>query len=234
MAKAYIVVHCRYFKPIRNQYFEDKKQEPDSVHSAAGGNPKSESPIGAKPAEQGTPGEKAPSSRSTKRPSDSANRSLDASSRAWIAPDIAYFTSEIAKDVPLSFVVQYRNTGKSPAFDVHSIYKLEQVPVSKFDDNTFNALMEATDSCKDLKPAPGADVVYPNMPNPSDLIFTTHVPNWVGDDVVEERSAIVLRMCFAYETMQATHRTSFCFFYRTGVTQPNKQMNICTAGNHAD
>jgi hypothetical protein len=143
VAKAYIDVHCRYFKPIRNQYFEDKKQEPDSVHSAAGGNPKSESPIGAKPAEQGTPGEKAPSSRSTKRPSDSANRSLDASARAWIAPDIAYFTSEIAKDVPLSFVVQYRNTGKSPAFDVHSIYKLEQVPVPKFDDNTFNALMEA-------------------------------------------------------------------------------------------
>lgn len=169
-----------------------------------------------------------------KHSSDTARRTLDASSRAWIAPDNAYFTSDIAKHVPPTFVVEYRNTGKSPAFDVHPIFKLEQVPVSKFDDNTFNAFIETSDICKNLKLAPGADVVYPDMPDSYKFIFTTHVPEWVGDDVVDGRNAVVLRMCFAYRTMQQMHLTSFCYFYRAGISPPNKQMNICTAGNHAD
>src|ERR1019366_5740045 len=73
-------------------------------------------------------------------------QSLVASSRAWIAPANAYFTSEISNTVPFSFEVQYRNTGRSPALDVHPIYSLQQVPVSKFEDNTFNAFIEADEA----------------------------------------------------------------------------------------
>jgi hypothetical protein len=166
--------------------------------------------------------------------SDTAKRALDASSRAWIAPANAYFTSEIAKNVPLSFEVQYRNTGRSPALDVHPIWKLQKVSGSKFDDNTFNAFIESGDNCGSLTLVPGADVVYSDLPDPYKFIFDTHIPEWVDDDILAGRAAIVLQMCFAYRTMGQVHHTSFCYFYRVGVSPANKQMNICTAGNHAD
>jgi len=157
--------------------------------------------------------------------------------RAWIAPTNAYFTSEIAKGAPLSWEVQYRNTGKSPALDVHPIYTIQQVPGSKFEDNTFNEFIEAdeaSNSCKRLEPKPGSDVAYSDQPDPYKLIFSNHLTGWVKDDVPTGGTAIVLQMCFAYKTMDEVHRTSFCYFYRAGVSPANKQMNICTAGNHAD
>jgi hypothetical protein len=169
-----------------------------------------------------------------KQSSNTAKRALDASSRAWIAPSNAYFTSEIAKNVPLSFEVQYRNIGKSPALDVHPTWTLQKVPGSKFDDNTFNAFIETGSGCRNLKLAPGADVIYSDLPDPYKLIFDTHLPGWVDDDILAGRAAIVLQMCFAYGTMAQVHHTSFCYFYRVGMSPPNKQMNICTAGNHAD
>jgi hypothetical protein len=171
------------------------------------------------------------------RSAETAKQALDASSRAWIAPANAYFTSELSKNVPLSFEVQYRNTGRSPALDVHAIWDLQQVPVSKFEDNTFNAFIEAdkpSDACKRLGTAPGADVAYPDQPDGYKLLFTNHLADWVNDGVLAGRTAVVLQMCFAYTTVGKVHHTSFCYFYRVGVSPPNKQMNICTAGNHAD
>ncbi len=87
---------------------------------------------------------------------------LVTSSRAWIAPANAYFTSDIAKNVPFSFEVQYRNTGRSPALDKHPIYTLQQVAVSKYEDNTFNAFIESdksSEDCKHLGLAQGADLL---------------------------------------------------------------------------
>jgi|GEM_PF-3526849 hypothetical protein len=164
-------------------------------------------------------------------------KSLVTSSRAWVAPANAYFTSEISKTVPFSFDVQYRNVGRSPALDVHPTYSLQQVPVSKFDDNTFNDFIEtdeASTQCGALGTAPGADVVYPDQPDGYKFIFTNHLTGWINDGVVAGSTAVVLQMCFAYKTMDEIHHTSFCYFYRIGVSPPNKQMNICTAGNHAD
>jgi hypothetical protein len=168
---------------------------------------------------------------------NTARDTLVASSRAWIAPNTASFTSKIAEHVPMSWGVQYSNTGKSPALDVHPIWSLQQVPVSKFEDNTFNAFIEAdkaSDACTHLGTAPGADVVYPDQPNGYKLIFTNHQPEWVNSDVLSGNTAVVLQMCFAYKTMGEVHHTSFCYFYRAGVSPTNNQMNICTAGNHAD
>ncbi len=162
---------------------------------------------------------------------------LVSSSRAWIAPANAYFTSDVAKNVPFSFEVQYRNTGRSPALGAHPIYTLQQVPVSKFEDNTFNAFIEAdkaSDDCTHLGLAPGADVIYPDQPDGYKLLFTNHLTNWINDDVISGKTAVVLQVCFAYQTMREIHRTAFCYFYRAGTSPANKQMNICTAGNHAD
>lgn len=56
----------------------------------------------------------------------------------------------------------------------------------------------------------------------------------MSDEVVSGKTTIVLEMCFAYKTFEEVHHTSFCYYYRTGLSPANKQMNICTAGNHAD
>lgn len=164
-------------------------------------------------------------------------QSLVASSRAWIAPANAYFTSDIAKNVALAWEVQYRNVGRSPALDTHAVWNLQQIPGSKFDDNSFNAFIEADDfstSCKNLGTVIGADAAYPDQPDGYKLMFTNHLTTWVNDGIIQGDTAVVLQMCFAYRTMDEVHHTSFCYFYRAGVSPPNKQMNICTAGNHAD
>ncbi len=163
---------------------------------------------------------------------------LVASSRAWISPDNVYITSKMEINIPFQFAVQYRNTGRSPALDSHPTYTLSKLPVTYFENNTFNSYIESTEPCKELEPAPGADVIYAGMPdsNPYKLLFAVNEAHkdWIDDDVVSGRKAIILRMCFAYRTMNEVHHTSFCYFYRKGVSQPDLRMNICTAGNHAD
>ncbi len=160
--------------------------------------------------------------------------------RAWIAPKNAYLTEDIAVGKKISLEVQYMNVGREPALDIRPIYTFKHVPASAFADNTFNGIIEADDICKGVKTAPGADVAYPDQPDGYKVIFGLP-EGFVGQDLVSGDSAMVLEMCFAYSSGRTkasggeeTHHTSFCYFYRAGVSQSNRQMNICTAGNHAE
>ncbi len=152
--------------------------------------------------------------------------------RAWIAPKNAYFTMPPDSTDPIKFEIQYVNVGKQPAFAVRPTYTIKPVDKSEFDDGTFNSLIEADHPCKGKTVANGADVIYPTTPDGYTLQFG--MPAWWHDDSLNTGArAMVIEMCFTYETMQEIHHTSFCYFYRKGVTK-DRQMNICTAGNHAD
>jgi hypothetical protein len=169
-----------------------------------------------------------------KRAAEAASSSVIASSRAWISPTGAGLDSPLALGEKLKFSIQYNNPGRSPAFDVHPVYTITPIGVERFDDNTFNPLIESTENCIPLQPAVGADVVYPEQPNGYTLQFRLNDPKWVTEDMVKGNVAIVIRMCFAYRTMGEIHHTSFCYFYRAGITEDFRKLNICTAGNHAD
>jgi hypothetical protein len=160
-----------------------------------------------------------------------ANETSRVERRAWIAPQNAGLLQPLSKE-KVTIEVQYNNPGKEPALDVHPVFTLKQVATSKFEDSTFNSLVEADNICKNLALAPGADVIYPGQPGGYKLQLGLPA-HWVTDDVLNRKSAIVLEMCFAYKASGEVHHTSFCYFYRAGLTT-EPQLNICTAGNHAD
>ena len=170
--------------------------------------------------------------KATKKAADAAKQSTSASARAWIAPQNAMLSSEPVLDQPVTIEILYGNPGKEPALDVHPIFKIKPIAKARFDDNTFNSIVEADDLCHSLGTAPGADVIYPDQPGGYKLRMGLP-PNWIKNDIVGGEAALVIEMCFAYKTLGEVHHTAFCYFYRTG-TSTERQMNICTAGNHAD
>jgi hypothetical protein len=130
--------------------------------------------------------------------------------RAWIAPINARVTQSFSTGKSITVELQYSNVGKEPAFDVRPIYTFKQVSGSRFSDNTFKSIIETDDICKNVKIAPGAEVIYPNQPEGYKLIFGLP-PNWAGDDLVSGKNALVVGMCFAYRTLGEVHHTSLCY-----------------------
>jgi hypothetical protein len=174
------------------------------------------------------------SAQAAQSAADIAASALIASSRAWISPTGAGLDRPLKLHDIFEFFVQYSNPGKSPAMDVHPIYTITPIEAARFDDNSFNSIIESTDICRGLEAVSGADVVYPEQPSGYSFHFRVKDQNWVTQDMIDGKVAIVIRMCFAYKTMNALHHTSFCYFYRAGVTDDFRKLNVCTAGNHAD
>lgn len=152
--------------------------------------------------------------------------------RSWIAPMSAGLVGGLVAGRNARLGVQYANVGREPALDVRPIYKFQRVPTSTFADNTFNGIIERDDICKEVRTAPGADVIYPQQPQGYRLIFELPA-TFITDDIINGTTLLVFRMCFAYASIGKTHHASFCYFYRSGVSTID-QWNICTAGNHTD
>ena len=152
--------------------------------------------------------------------------------RAWIAPQNATLLSDLIPGEPFKLQIQYNNVGKEPALDVRPIYRITSIEGRHFTDNTFNSIVEGHNICDKVEIAPGADVVYPSQPGGNHLMLGMP-KGWMTADIVNGRSALIVEMCFAYKTLGTVHRTAFCYFYRPGVSE-NGQLNVCTAGNHAD
>lgn len=131
--------------------------------------------------------------------------------------------------------LSYSNAGKTPALDVRARYHVRRLASSTFTDETFNGIIEAdiaAERCSGAPPAPGADVIYPGQPDgyKMRLNFGT---GFVTDTVINGTEMIVFEMCFTYRTVEEIHRSSLCYYWRTGEAE-GLQWNICTAGNHTN
>ena len=116
--------------------------------------------------------------------------------------------------------------------DMHPVYVLDKIPSSKFTDNTVNDFIEAKDVCTGVDIKAGAQTAYPGLPDTFN--FNVGVSGWVDDNIADGDSTLMVRMCFAYKTLEEVHHTSFCYYYRVGFSPPNKQMNVCPVGSRAD
>jgi hypothetical protein len=163
-----------------------------------------------------------------------ARNSFRQDERAWIAPRSAYLTSAVEFGKPIKFNVQYGNVGKQPATEVRPSYTIKPIDKARWDDDTFNALIESDNPCAGKNLAQGAGVSHPNVPEGEILQFATDGPSWMlSPNIVRGTQAMVFEMCVTYKTVNEIHHTSFCYFYLKGVTQ-TAQLNTCFAGNHAD
>ena len=163
-------------------------------------------------------------------------QSIVEGNRAWLAPKNAILLKELKVGEPMQIEISYQNVGKSPAQDVREYLNIRMLPDPTIPSPEFNASIEADDICGRLEPVKGAAIAFPEQPEANSIQFSTKGPTEEIDadsDVMSGKKTIVIEMCLAYTTMSRVGHTSFCYFYRSGVS-PSGQFNICPAGQRAD
>jgi hypothetical protein len=168
-----------------------------------------------------------------------SRHTFELGSRAWISPVAAKLLAPIAQGQPVKFGVRYDNVGRLPAFDVRVHYSIDFIPNTTIDDGTAMAAIDKNDICDGVEPSKNAEVVYPNTGGETVMVAVQTVDPKTGqstnpkvDDFISGHDTMTVQFCAAYRTLEATHKTAFCFLYRTGYSNGNT-LSICDKGNHA-
>ena len=168
-----------------------------------------------------------------------AHETFETGSRAWIAPIAVGLNSKPEKGKPVSFGVLYDNVGKIPATDINEYYQLHVINNSSFQTDNLADTLNKTDFCKGIEPKQGADILYPNAGKTQSLIsiqptdLKTGEPNPFYDNFISGNYTLIVQMCIAYKTLNKSHHSAFCYFYKPGLSDDNN-FNHCNAGNKAD
>jgi hypothetical protein len=157
-----------------------------------------------------------------------------AAERAWVGPNGATMVAVPTAGSSVSFVVNYQNSGRQPATSFLSNAQPFVVTVEQDKNGAITSEnVKNINSCLGRSAVTGAQVVYPSTGFSSNQLTVPFDKNLIDDDVVKGNKIIGVTGCFVYETFNTTHHSTFCFFYKTGVTVvPN--MNFCSSGAYAD
>jgi hypothetical protein len=166
--------------------------------------------------------------------SQTAEQSLVASTRAWIAPVGAIMLTPPAVGAPINVAMAYRNTGHAPATDMSVAQEMEGVsPVPVGD--TYDVSIPPNKMCAHVKPVRGGESVFP-----SEFVNQTSFPpdrrGVYGADLPNRAVIIVWQGCFAYKTLGQAHTSRFCEFLRPYSNVPFTKWawTPCQTGNSAD
>jgi hypothetical protein len=157
--------------------------------------------------------------------------------RAWVGPVSAGFPNGLPQvNNPGNVVVNYHNTGREPATDVFSDLNpyiatlaegLKGIPQAH--------IAEQVKKCQNSPPVIGAPVVFPTTPGFSSYNTSRMIEgNLVDWDVLYGTRLIFITGCYVYNTLGATHRTSFCYRFQNGPNMTAKTWVFCSTGNYAD
>ena len=168
---------------------------------------------------------------------------LKASTRAWVGPVKA--TVAINPESRAVVTVHYRNPGKEPALNFGDTWDDDWVGNIASENQSVDPNFErdcVSDSnqglCKkrigewqqkcESKPVFEERVAFPDF-----QYERTKTGPWI--DQRDHKKLVFLLGCFVYRspiTLIATHRTSFCYYYRIG--QEGDKMRACPVGNSAN
>lgn len=154
------------------------------------------------------------------------------SSRAWVGPTGAVIDAAPSTGKPLTATVTYANSGKQPGTDMASYVEEQSFYASDIIDEA-NFINNSVIKCNGIQTIAGGQVAYPTTGFAAYTLFAT-----INGDVIDQATAdgsriIVLTGCFAYNTFNELHHSSFCFFYRKGVTR-ELNLSFCAGGNNAN
>jgi hypothetical protein len=153
------------------------------------------------------------------------------SGRAWLSPKNGILTDQFAEGHPIKLRIDYVNTGRSPALDVRTVYRIGAIETSHFTDDSIRTIVENDNICRDVGIAEGAETIFPDSAGNS-MHFELPA-DWGGTKTIAAKThTLVVEVCFAYKTVERVRRTAFCYFWRPDSGQP-QQLNVCPAGNHA-
>jgi hypothetical protein len=157
-----------------------------------------------------------------------------AAERAWVGPNGATMQAVPTAGNGVNFIINYQNSGRQPATSFRSEAR-PFVFTAGEDKNgaIISETIKAINACLALKPTLGAQVVYPSTGFSSNQLTVSFDKDLIDQDVVSGAKIIGVTGCFVYETFGTPHHSTFCFFYKTGITKvPN--MNFCSSGGYAD
>lgn len=163
-----------------------------------------------------------------------AHDSMVAAQRAWIGPRNARSDGDPVAGKSYDVVIEYQNSGREPALG--TVFDTNAFAATAEEDAKGEAakkIKEFINGCMIMWKPDQAQVVYPTAGFNEYNLTKTIDAFVVDDDVVQGQKTIFVSGCFAYQTFNTIHRSSFCYFFRKGQSKPSN-WNICGAGNYAD
>jgi hypothetical protein len=156
--------------------------------------------------------------------------------RAWVGPIGAGLPNGLPQEGnPATIVVQYRNTGREPAFDVVANSSVWIITLAAYQEGAGRAQIEqSVEQCRQTQPAVGAQVVFPSTGfscYTGSSLIEGHFIDW---DVLYGTRLISIMGCYVYNTLGITHRTSYCFWFQNGTLATAQSWGFCSTGNYAD
>jgi hypothetical protein len=170
---------------------------------------------------------------------DSNNESNAAISRAWMQIDQPSGGVLAGGDPPL-ITMQYRNSGREPAFGVVGRARVDVIPAPRGDNIEWIELPELRGQdaiCDGVTAKSGREVVYIDT---FGGMLRAEPNNKIQIDGVRNRIALfVIYGCVAYKTPsmpKGDRHSTFCWFYRPESGRPPEQWQLtrCPIGNYAD
>jgi hypothetical protein len=173
------------------------------------------------------------------------NASRDAlarNQRAWLAPrgfKISEDYKPYSKGTATEITLVYGNVGREPAIKVNQ--EISAGTISRYDyvkPKVFEAALHSIlnrDSCDSLPLDNPGLAVYPGSTDAYGIRYKI-AGSLIDDDVMKGEKFVLVVACFAYETSQKPHHSSFCGFLdpTSGGPPSSWTFAICPAGNSAD
>jgi hypothetical protein len=169
---------------------------------------------------------------------EDAKHAFEIANRAWVAPISIGLASTLEKGKPISIGLRYENVGKVPAIDLHEHYAIFSPPDTAMDDGSAMAFVDKNDVCDGVEPWKDAQVLYPGAGGTTLTLSLKPIDPKTGkgvplyDDFMSGNHSVIVQFCIAYKTLEATHKSAFCYFYRPNIAT-STDLARCDKGNHA-
>lgn len=145
------------------------------------------------------------------------------SGRAWMVPHLIHLEAPLKVGEAANLLLYYGNSGKEPAIRVGQHNESASLPIDFIVGekatvtNRFRGAIEnmnMPDSCEIASRDRFAGVVYPGSIDGNSNALTVD-PKWITEGIVAGQGFIVVKGCIIYETIKATHKSKYCFFYNS-------------------
>jgi hypothetical protein len=167
------------------------------------------------------------------RDSNGINRqSMEASTRAWVGPSDANIVGGVQVAKPVTVNISISNSGREPA----KSFSITPDPVAIVeDDAAFEMDMDNfVTNCFATPARTDAQVLYPSSGIGSGYQDQVSFgADKITPEVVSGNAILVVRGCITYQTFSQTRHSSFCYFYKGGVTKSD-HLSICFKGSSAN
>jgi hypothetical protein len=150
-------------------------------------------------------------------------KTMIASSRAWVAPAQIIWTESPDLGLPAKLAIRIVNVGKEPALG--TIWKINPSPITYIPQNDVveERPVGRNRSCEGLEPVRNTGVVvYPNAANywlPFDIPNTPENKE-IFNAALSRQKTLMIEGCFAYLTFTERHTSAFRFFLRDTAEAP--------------